>query len=77
VGVDVKGEYDGSDVLQRWFIYGNYIDEVLRMTDSDANDYYYVHDHLYSPAALIAADGNVVGRYEYDAYGHWNKGTLC
>jgi len=67
--VDVKGEYDGSDVLQHWFIYGNYIDEVLRMTDSDANDYYYVHDHLYSPAALIAADGNVVERYEYDAYG--------
>jgi len=75
--VKVKGEYDGSDVLQHCFIYGNYIDEVLRMTDGDANDYYYVHDHLYSPVALVSSGGNVVERYEYDAYGNWNKGTLC
>jgi len=31
---------------------------------------YYVHDHLYSPAALTNASGLTVWeRYEYDAYG--------
>ena len=64
-------ERDGSDILQRSFIYGNYIDEVLVMTvpGSPPTDYYYLQDHLYSPAALLAVNGTVVERYEYDAYG--------
>lgn len=65
----VLTETDANDVTQRWYVYGNYIDEVLRMTDSNSNDYYYVHDHLYSPAALVNSGGTVVERYEYDAYG--------
>ena len=32
-------------------------------------DHYYAYDHLYSPAALIADDGTIEERYEYDAYG--------
>ena len=36
---------------------------------SNYNLYYYVHDHLYSPAALQSAGGTVLERYEYDAYG--------
>jgi|GEM_PF-5436076 len=36
----------------------------------DANDYYYVHDHLYSPAVLAGSSGTVFERYEYDAYGN-------
>ncbi len=39
------------------------------------NDYYYVHDHLYSPVALVFPNGTVLERYEYDAYGNpaiWN-----
>jgi len=39
------------------------------MSDSSGNDYYYLHDHLYSPAVLVEDDGTVVERYEYDAYG--------
>ena len=65
----VLTETDANDTTQRWYVYGNYIDEVLRMTDSSSNDYYYVHDHLYSPAALTNSGGTVVERYEYDAYG--------
>jgi len=42
------------------------------MTDSGSNDYYYAHDHLYSPAALIDNSGDVVERYEYNAYGDCN-----
>ena len=31
---------------------------------------WYVHDHLYSPVALVDYLGNVKERYEYDAYGN-------
>jgi RHS repeat-associated protein len=64
----VLAEYDGSNNLQRYYIYGNYIDEPLIMNDG-TDDYYYGHDHLYSTAVLIEDGGGVVERYEYDAYG--------
>ena len=69
-------EYNGSDTVQRIFIYGNYIDEVVFIYNFYSYSYYfYVHDHLYSPAALVDSTGTVVERYEYDAYGNptiWN-----
>jgi len=37
--------------------------------ESDDEDYYYAHDHLYSVVVLLDDSGNVVERYEYDAYG--------
>jgi RHS repeat-associated protein len=61
-------EYSGAGTLQRYFVYGNYIDEPLVMNDGTDN-YYYAQDHLYSTAALIDDGGSVVERYEYDAYG--------
>jgi RHS repeat-associated protein len=73
----VLAEYDDSDVLQRYYVFGNYIDEVLFMKTSVVN-YYYLHDHLYSPVALLRKLGGVVlERYEYDAYGKatiWDAG---
>jgi len=67
----VLTETDDNDYTLRSFIYGNYIDEVLTMIDhtNDDAEYYYAHDHLYSPVALMESDGDVVERYEYDAYG--------
>ena len=69
----------GVETDARYFAFGNYIDEVLVMADVDSansvpnGDYYYGHDHLFSPlfspAALFNAAGSVVERYEYDAYG--------
>jgi len=67
-GWQVLAEYDGSDSFKRKYIYGNYIDEVILMNDG-SNDYYYLHEHLYSPAVLVNTNGDVVERYEYDAYG--------
>jgi len=64
----VLDEYDDSGSFQRLYVYGNYIDEVLLMQAAGSN-YYYVHDHLYSPAALVDSSGTVVERYEYDIYG--------
>jgi len=60
-------ERDGSGALQARYVYGNYIDETLLM-DRLGTEYYYLHDHLYSPVALLDT-GAVVERYEYDAYG--------
>ena len=46
------------------------MDENLVMTDaSTSEDYYYLHDHLHSPVAVVDIDGEVIERYEYDAYG--------
>ena len=67
----VLAEYNGSGTLQRTFVWGNYIDEALRMR-AGGSDYYYLHDHLYSPAVLIGFESGQwrpVERYEYDAYG--------
>jgi len=64
----VFGEFDGDDDFKRWYIYGNYIDEVL-FSPGVGGNYYYVHDHLYSPVALVDVSGTVIERYEYNAYG--------
>ena len=46
------------------------IDEVLVMVDPNAaEDYYYAHNHLYSPTALLDDAGAIIERYDYDAYG--------
>ncbi len=59
---------------ERWFAYGNYIDEVVLMSKSFTSwlsARYYIHDHLYSPAALMGSTGSApIERYEYDAYGN-------
>jgi hypothetical protein len=50
----VLAQCDGSNNCLRYFVYGNYIDEPLLMVDVNASpdvDYYYMHDHLYSPVA--------------------------
>ncbi len=67
----VLAEYDGSS-FGNSYVYGNNIDEVLRMNDG-TNNYYYAHDHLFSPVALMEDDGDVIERYEYDAYGRMTR----
>jgi len=65
-------EYDGGGVCRRFFIYGNYIDEVLFIYNFEPTPYYgwYLYDHLYSPVALVDYYGNINERYEYDVYGN-------
>jgi RHS repeat-associated protein len=69
-GWQVLAEYDYMGPLRR-FVYGNYVDEPLVMSDHNG-DYFYTHDHVYSTVALI---GNVdeawtiVERCEYNAFG--------
>jgi len=70
-------EYNAAGTyIYQWFAYGNYIDEVLMRSQSlshtSATLCYYVHDHLYSPVALVQRVNSLVlfERYEYDAYGN-------
>ena len=72
-GGRVLEDVDDSAVVQRYYVWGNYIDELLMMWreegETDAN-YFVARNHLFSPAATIAkSDGSVVERYEYDVYG--------
>jgi len=60
----VLSTYVGGS-LDKSFVYGNYIDEVLVMNQG-TNDYFYLHDHLYSPVALLDDTGTVAERCEYD-----------
>jgi RHS repeat-associated protein len=68
----ILSEYDGSNNYKKSYVYGNYIDEVLMsfVLPINSSCKYYVHDHLYSPAALLYYSGPAVDRYEYDAYGN-------
>ncbi len=52
------------------FVFGNYIDEAVLMRNfNTVADYYYAHNHLFSPTALLNDTGGPVERYEYNAYG--------
>ncbi len=37
--------------------------------DDGTDEYYYAHNHLFSPVALTNDTGAIVERYEYNAYG--------
>ncbi len=69
----VLAEYTPSGTQQAYYVYGNYIDEVLFWhvipAQAGIQDFYYLHDHLYSVVALLNPAGTVIERYEYDAYG--------
>ena len=57
---------DGQPVAS--YLYGNDIDEALQMTKGSAV-YYYHTNHLGSTMAISDADGAIVERVDYDAYG--------
>ncbi len=62
----------GTESDGRMFVFGNYLDEVLVMGcrfSTSWFDFYYGHDHLYSPTVLYGSTDIAVERYEYDAYG--------
>ncbi len=67
----------GVESDSRTFVFGNYIDEVLIMRLPSGSDFYYAHDHLYSPTVLYGNTGSIVLRYEYDAYGKRDQYTAA
>ena len=84
----VLAESDANGTTQRWFVYGNYIDEALMMvaacldqsepSGAFAHRLYYIQDGLYSTRALVADKGWVIEEQTYyDVYGRagtWTSG---
>gem|GEM_PF-4432423 len=80
----VLAESDANGTTQRWFVYGNYIDEALMMVaacleqGAFAHRLYYIQDGLYSTRALVADKGWVIEEQTYyDVYGRartWTSG---
>jgi len=72
-GNQVIEERDGSDKLLKQYIYGNLIDEVLRMdkynNNQIENSFYYHTDSIGNVTAITDKDGKIVERYKYNIYG--------
>ena len=71
-------EEDALEPTYEYYAYGNALDEVvLHHYSNNDGSLYYLHDHLNSPAALVAdynngtawSAGEIAERYEYNAYG--------
>jgi RHS repeat-associated protein len=63
---------DANDQVKHQFIYGNGIDEVVRMdvySGSTITPYYFHRNEIGSTTALTDADGQVVERYKYSLFG--------
>jgi RHS repeat-associated protein len=63
---------DENDQLLRQYIYGNGIDEIIRMDKYEGDtvtSYYYHTDDNGSVTAITDSDGNLVERVTYDIYG--------
>ncbi len=67
-GGRVIQERSYSGEIERSFVYGTYIDDLLMMERSGKR-YFYVKDHRFSPIALVRADGSVAEYYQYQAFG--------
>ena len=70
-GTQVIADLDGNGNVLRTYTWGLGIDNLLSMTTygSETNVYYALKDHLNTVHALIDATGQIVERYEYDAWG--------
>lgn len=68
-GKQVFEERNNFSQLQRQYVYGNGIDEVLQLRNAANDDYYYHDNSIGSIAAITNASGEVVERYRYNAYG--------
>jgi len=67
-GWQVIEERDGTGTLQAAYTWANGIDHPVSMV-KDGNTYYYQQDVLGNVTALTDSSGNIVERYEYDAFG--------
>jgi RHS repeat-associated protein len=71
-GHQVIEERDGSDQVTRQLIYGNGIDEVIRVdkyNGSTSTPYYFHINDIGSITAVTDANGNIIERVYYDIYG--------
>ncbi|MFC2155802.1 RHS repeat-associated core domain-containing protein [Acidobacteriota bacterium] len=71
-GNQVIEERDGSDQVLKQYIYGNGIDEVIRMDSFESGNpapYYFHTDAIGSVTAITDNSGNLIERVSYDTFG--------
>lgn len=71
-GNQVVADVDASGNLLRTYVWGPGIDNLLAITTysaTETNTYYPLTDHLNTVHALVDATGQIIERYEYDAWG--------
>ncbi len=71
-GIHVIEERDGSDNVLNQYIYGNGIDDILRMdkyTGTGSTPYYIHTNEIGSVTAITDENGNLVERVTYDTFG--------
>ncbi len=71
-GMHVIEERDGSDNVLNQYIYGNGIDEILRMdkyTGTSSTPYYFHTNEIGSVTAITDENGDVIERVSYDTFG--------
>jgi RHS repeat-associated protein len=70
-GDQVVADLNASGNLLRTYTWGPGVDNLLALTTygAETNTYYAVKDHLNSVHALVDEAGQIVERYEYDAWG--------
>jgi len=68
-GKQVLEERNAFNELQRSYVYGNGIDEVLQLKTASNDSYYYHDNSIGSIAALTDTAGRVAERYRYNVYG--------
>jgi len=72
-GDQVIEEQNSSGSTLKQYIYGNLIDEVLRMdkynNNTIENSFYYHTDSIGNITAITDKDGNIIERYKYNIYG--------
>jgi RHS repeat-associated protein len=68
---------DGSDTVQKVFVWGNYIDELILYEDvagvgdssSAGDEFFALRHHNYNVVALVDDTGTVQERYDYNPFG--------
>jgi RHS repeat-associated protein len=68
-GKRVLEERNAFNQVQRSYVYGRGVDEVLQLKTAANNVFYYHDNSIGSIAALTDDSGGVVERYRYNAYG--------
>ena len=68
-GLQMIAEYDGSGTLQKKYVYGTGLDEVLIELDSSNNKTYLHHDRKGSIIATTNSSGAVINSYAYSPFG--------
>ena len=67
-GFQVCEEQDENNATLATYVYGRYLDEVVRM-DRNGGEFYFHSDELFNVMKVTDATGATVERYDYDDYG--------